>query len=51
MASRPVGRRRSEAGNALVEFALIGIPVMFLLLITVELGRAMWAYHAVAYAV
>src|SRR3954452_2851315 len=44
-------RRTRQSGSAMVEFALIGIPVMFTLLITFELARAMWAYHTVAYAV
>jgi hypothetical protein len=44
-------RRTRQSGSAMVEFALIGIPLMFTLLITFELSRAMWAYHTVAYAV
>src|SRR3954453_22649579 len=50
MANKRIGRS-GETGSAMVEFALIGIPVMFLLIITFEVSRAMWAYHTVAYAV
>src|SRR3954454_15551423 len=49
MANKRIGRS-GETGSAMVEFALIGIPVMFTLLITFEVARAMWAYHTVAYA-
>jgi Flp pilus assembly protein TadG len=35
----------------MVEFALAGIPVIFVLFSTVQLGMAMWSYHTLAYAV
>ena len=47
-AGRPVGRRR---GDALIEFTLIGIPVIFLTISIVEISLAMWQYHSLAYSV
>jgi TadE-like protein len=45
----PGDRRRR--GNSVVEFTLIGIPLIFVLISTFELARGMWLYHTVAYAV
>jgi hypothetical protein len=42
---------RRQAGNALLEFTLVAIPLMFLLISIVELGRGMWIYATVAHAV
>lgn len=44
-------RHRRQAGNAVVEFTLIGIPLMFLLLSIVELSRGMWVYATMAHAI
>jgi Flp pilus assembly protein TadG len=46
-------RRRSGeyGGSTLLEFTLIGIPMMFILLSTFEVARGMWLYHTLAYAV
>jgi len=41
------GRR----GNSLVEFTLVGIPVIFLLISIFEMSRGMWMYHTLAHAV
>jgi Flp pilus assembly protein TadG len=41
-------RRR---GSAVLEFTLAGIPLMFVLISTVEMSRGMWLYHTLAYAV
>ena len=43
-------RRRQRGGSAL-EFTLVGIPLIFLIISTVELSRGMWIYHTLAYAV
>jgi Flp pilus assembly protein TadG len=42
------GRRR---GSTLVEFTLIGIPLIFVLVSTFEMARGMWNYQTLAYAV
>jgi hypothetical protein len=34
----------------LIEFTLVGIPLIFILISTVELSRGMWLYHTLAYA-
>jgi len=44
-----MGDRRR--GNTLIEFTLIGIPLMFVLISTFEMSRGMWIYHTLAYAV
>jgi len=45
--------RRSQncRGNALIEFTLVCIPLIFIVISLVELSRYMWAYHTLAYAV
>ncbi len=43
--------RRHQNGNAMVEFTLVGIPLIFVLLVTFELARGMWLYATVAHAV
>jgi hypothetical protein len=35
----------------MVEFTMVGIPLIFVLISTFELARGMWLYHTVAYAV
>ena len=39
-------RRHAQRGSAIAEMAIIFIPLVFLLLSTFELGRAMWVYHS-----
>ena len=41
-------RRR---GSALLEMTLVGIPLIFVLISTIEMARGMWIYHTLAYAV
>jgi hypothetical protein len=41
-------RRR---GSTLVEFTLVGIPLIFLLISTEEIARGMWIYHTEVHAV
>ena len=43
--------RRRRRGSAMVEFVLVGIPVIFILISIFELSRGMWTYHTMAYAV
>ena len=35
----------------MLEFTLVGIPLMFVLISIVEVSRGMWIYHSLAYAV
>jgi Flp pilus assembly protein TadG len=43
--------RKRERGSTLLEFVLVGIPLVFLLISTVEISRGMWHYHTLAHAV
>jgi hypothetical protein len=43
--------RRRFLGNATIEFTLVGIPLVFVLISTIEMARGMWIYHTLAYAV
>ena len=43
--------RRRQRGSTLLEFTLVGVPLIFLLISTVEIGRAMWIYQTLAHAV
>ncbi len=45
------GRTRGRRGNALVEFTLFGIPIIFILISIFEMSRGMWVYETLAYAV
>jgi len=38
-------------GSVVVEFTLVGIPLIFALISIVEMSRGMWIYHTQAYAV
>ena len=42
---------RERGGSTLIEFTLVGIPMIFVLISTFELARGMWTYHTVAYTV
>jgi Flp pilus assembly protein TadG len=42
---------KNRKGSTLLEFALVGIPIIFVLISTVEIGRGMWSYQTLAYAV
>lgn len=42
--------RRRQRGTALVEFALVGIPFIFLWISVAEIARGMWQYHTIQYA-
>ena len=41
----------SERGGAVVDFTLVGIPLVFVLISTFEMARGMWIYHTLAHAV
>ncbi len=43
-----IGRSR---GASTLEFTLVGIPLIFVLITTIEMSRAMWIYQTLAYAI
>jgi len=43
--------RTAQRGSSMLEFTLVGIPIIFILISTFELSRGMWNYHTLAYAV
>jgi hypothetical protein len=47
----PSQKWRSRAGQAMVEFTFVGIPLMFALISIFEISRGMWIYHTLAYSV
>lgn len=44
-------RRNQWGGSTLIEFTLVGIPLVFVLVSVFELSRGMWTYHTLAAAV
>jgi Flp pilus assembly protein TadG len=44
-------RKSARQGSSMLEFILVGIPIIFVLISTFELARGMWNYHTLAYAV
>lgn len=44
-------RRAGQTGAAMLEFALVGIGLIFILLSLFEVSRGLWAYDTLAYAV
>jgi hypothetical protein len=44
-------RGRSERGATTLEMAMVGIPLIFMLISVFEISRGMWMYHTAAYAV
>jgi len=43
--------RGKRSGNAMLEFTLVGIPMIFVLISVFEMARGMWVYHTLAYAI
>ena len=43
--------KRGERGSMLIEFTLVGIPLVLILISLFEISIAMWNYHMLAYAV
>jgi len=43
-------RRRRSRGSTVLEFALVGVPMMMAFISIVEMGRTMWTYQTLAYA-
>jgi hypothetical protein len=44
-------RQQRAGGNSILEFTLVGIPLLFLLISVFEVSRGMWLYHTLASAV
>ena len=44
-------RKQRQCGSAMIEFTLVGIPMIFLLISIFETSRAMWNYHTLAFAI
>ena len=42
---------QKQRGQAMLEFTLVGIPLMFVLISIFEISRGMWMYHTMAFAV
>lgn len=40
----------SRRGSTMLEFTLVGIPVIFVIVSTFEMSRGMWLYHSLAHA-
>jgi len=43
--------RQGRSGQAILEFTLVGIPMIFVLVSVVEMARGMWVYNTLAHAV
>src|SRR5215467_11919633 len=43
-------RRRRQSGNTLIEFTLVGIPLIFILISIFQMASSMWLYTSLAYA-
>lgn len=44
-------KRQTRRGNSMVEFTMVGIPLIFVLISTFEMARGMFLYHTLAHAV
>ena len=44
-------RKYQRGGSTLIEFVLVGVPIIFVMFSTAEVARAMWLYHTLAYAI
>ncbi len=45
-----MARRRKQAGSSMLEFALCGVPLIFVWISTVQMSLGMWHYHTLQYA-
>ena len=46
-----MNRNKRQRGSAMLEFTLVGIPMIFVLISIFEISRGMWNYHTLAFAV
>ncbi len=44
-------RNRNIRGYALIEFTMIGVPVIFLTISVIEAALAMWQFHSMSYSI
>ncbi len=44
-------RYQRQRGSSVIEFTLVGIPLIFVLISIFEIARGMWIYHTIEYAV
>jgi len=44
-------RKWQQGGSSLLEFVLVGIPLVFVLISTFEIARGMWTYQTLNYSV
>ena len=51
MQKRSRSRKFRSKGNTLIEFTLVGIPILFVLICIFEVSRGMWVYHTLTNAV
>ena len=45
-----MNKRRRSRGSTVLEFALVGVPMILVFVSIVEIGLAMWTYTTLAYA-
>jgi Flp pilus assembly protein TadG len=43
-------QNKRRAGSTVIEFVLVGIPVIFLIISTFEIARGMWVYQTLSHA-
>jgi Flp pilus assembly protein TadG len=43
-------RQRRSRGSGVLEFALVGVPMIFVFISITEMARTMWTYQTLAYA-
>ena len=46
-----MGLRRKQRGSAILEFALTGVPLIFMWISIVQMSLGMWRYHTMQYAI
>jgi hypothetical protein len=51
MTPRNTSRSRRRGGQTMLEFTLVGIPIIFVLISIFEISRGMWIYETMAYSV
>ncbi len=44
-------KRKAQRGNSLLEFTLVGIPMIFVLISIFDMSRLVWSYHTLTAAV
>jgi Flp pilus assembly protein TadG len=44
-------RKNGRKGSTILEFVLVGIPIIFIFICIFEMSRGMWNYHSIAFGV